>query len=56
MKRESKNKKLTLHKEILRRPIPELTAQQLAKVLGGTDNGPGNVKSCPGASELIIGP
>lgn len=33
-------KKLTLHKESLRRLTRELTEPQLVKVLGGTDAGP----------------
>lgn len=42
MKHVSGTKKLTLHKETLRRFTRELTEQQLAKVLGGdaADGGP----------------
>ncbi|HEX3478926.1 MAG TPA: hypothetical protein VHT91_28080 [Kofleriaceae bacterium] len=41
MNRSARTKRLTLHKESLRRLTRELREHDLARVLGGTDNGGG---------------
>jgi len=46
MNRTGRKKKLTLHKEALRRLSFRLTEQQLANVLGGTEGDGGPMDVC----------